>query len=98
MEEGGINFGSFDFSIDLTGQWWFLEVNTQGQFLWLENEVELGLLENFARFIVSKDDKFKGSKELNEQFSHQKFCESSIYIDNVATGNEPQEDWFYSTE
>jgi glutathione synthase/RimK-type ligase-like ATP-grasp enzyme len=35
--QAGITFGSFDFAVDsTTGKWWFLEVNEEGQFLWLD--------------------------------------------------------------
>jgi glutathione synthase/RimK-type ligase-like ATP-grasp enzyme len=32
----GIEFGSLDFAVDEDGRWWFLEVNEEGQFLWLD--------------------------------------------------------------
>ena len=35
-EKSGIVCGSFDFAIDNQDQWWFLEVNEGGQFLWLD--------------------------------------------------------------
>ncbi|HWZ44623.1 MAG TPA: hypothetical protein VNW97_14195 [Candidatus Saccharimonadales bacterium] len=31
-----ICFGSVDFAVDNNRQWWFLEINEQGQFLWLD--------------------------------------------------------------
>jgi glutathione synthase/RimK-type ligase-like ATP-grasp enzyme len=34
--EAGIEFGSLDFAVDAEGRWWFLEVNEEGQFLWLD--------------------------------------------------------------
>jgi glutathione synthase/RimK-type ligase-like ATP-grasp enzyme len=34
--EAGIEFGSLDFAVDQDGRWWFLEVNEEGQFLWLD--------------------------------------------------------------
>jgi hypothetical protein len=34
-----ICFGSVDFAVDHDGQWWFLEINEQGQFLWLTSPI-----------------------------------------------------------
>lgn len=34
-------FGAFDFAIDHTGRWWFLECNPSGQWHWLEDETGL---------------------------------------------------------
>ncbi|HEY6251793.1 MAG TPA: hypothetical protein VI685_17685 [Candidatus Angelobacter sp.] len=34
--KAGICFGSVDFAVDMDGQWWFLEINEEGQFLWLD--------------------------------------------------------------
>lgn len=31
-----LRFGALDFAVDRSGQWWFLEVNPNGQWLWLE--------------------------------------------------------------
>ena len=98
MHIAGINFGSFDFSVDSNDVWWFLEVNTQGQFLWLENEMELGLLENFSRFILSKDDQYNGMEVKDSGISHTNFCNSTYYKENVASAGEPQEQWFFSVE
>src|SRR4029078_8848432 len=36
FRKAGISFGSADFAVDQNGQWWFLEINEQGQFLWLD--------------------------------------------------------------
>jgi glutathione synthase/RimK-type ligase-like ATP-grasp enzyme len=55
-QQSGIVFGSFDFAVDHDGQWWFLEVNEQGQFLWLD-ELDPGLhvQEKFLAFLTSPD-------------------------------------------
>lgn len=34
--EARIEFGSLDFAVDREGRWWFLEINEEGQFLWLD--------------------------------------------------------------
>jgi hypothetical protein len=55
--ESGIVFGSFDFAVDADGAWWFLEVNEQGQFLWLDElNPTLHLQEKFLAFLTSRDE------------------------------------------
>ena len=36
-DRAGIVFGCFDMSVDHDNQWWFLEVNQAGQFLWIDD-------------------------------------------------------------
>jgi glutathione synthase/RimK-type ligase-like ATP-grasp enzyme len=53
-QESGIVFGSFDFAVDQAGCWWFLEVNEQGQFLWLEEFCPAAnLMRRFQAFVTS---------------------------------------------
>ncbi|OYY67556.1 MAG: hypothetical protein B7Y47_16090 [Sphingomonas sp. 28-63-12] len=48
-----IEFGAFDFIIDKAGDWFFLECNESGQFLYLEEKVpELRLLDGFCRWLI----------------------------------------------
>ncbi|MGC2637558.1 MAG: hypothetical protein WA294_10300 [Acidobacteriaceae bacterium] len=52
----GIVFGSFDFAVDRDGQWWFFEVNEQGQFLWLDDfNPDLHLMEKFLSFLTAPE-------------------------------------------
>jgi glutathione synthase/RimK-type ligase-like ATP-grasp enzyme len=54
--KAGISFGSADFAVDQNGQWWFLEINEQGQFLWLDQfNSEARTLEKFCAFITSPE-------------------------------------------
>lgn len=60
-----IAYGSFDFAVDNDGQWWFLEVNEGGQFLWLDEfNPSLHVQEKFLAFLTSPEG---SSKELLEQ-------------------------------
>ncbi|PYP91112.1 MAG: hypothetical protein DMG65_08920 [Candidatus Angelobacter sp. Gp1-AA117] len=53
-QETGICFGSLDFAVDRQGEWWFLEINEQGQFLWLDQfNPELKVQEKFCAFITA---------------------------------------------
>jgi len=52
--ETGACFGSVDFAVDRDGNWWFLEINEQGQFLWLDRLCPEGrLLEKFCAFLTA---------------------------------------------
>lgn len=54
--QAGICFGSLDFGVDAQGQWSFLEINEQGQFLWLDQfNRDLKLLEKFCAFITAPE-------------------------------------------
>jgi hypothetical protein len=53
----GVCTGSLDFAVDRNGEWWFLEINEQGQFLWLDNFCpRSGLLEKFCAFLTAHQD------------------------------------------
>jgi glutathione synthase/RimK-type ligase-like ATP-grasp enzyme len=55
-KECGICFGSLDFAVDMQGQWWFLEINEQGQFLWLDQFTpEIKINQKFCAFITSPE-------------------------------------------
>lgn len=49
MEQLGLQFGRLDFLIDQRADWWFLEVNPNGQFGWLDPDDKLGIYSEFAR-------------------------------------------------
>ena len=52
-QKAGIVFGSLDFAIDSAGKWWFLEVNEEGQFLWLDEfNPEVRIQEKFLAFLT----------------------------------------------
>ena len=53
----GLCFGSMDFCVDAQGKWWFLEINEQGQFLWLDHfNRDIRLLEKFCSFVTAPED------------------------------------------
>lgn len=47
-------FGAFDFAVDRTGTWWFLECNPSGQWYWLEPETGLPMLAAMADLLERK--------------------------------------------
>lgn len=72
MDELGICFGCFDFIVDESGEHIFIEVNEQGQFLWMEELVpELPLLEAFCEFLTSKNPEYQfAPRERLISFNH----------------------------
>lgn len=59
MAKMGIVFGSFDFIVTFDNKYIFLEVNEQGQFLWIEDyNQEFKILDIFVQFILNKSGEF----------------------------------------
>ncbi len=58
MAETGYRFGRFDF-IRKDGELWFLELNPNGQWAWLDSENEDGLISAIAEEIISEDDRHR---------------------------------------
>jgi len=54
MERTGYRFGRFDF-IRKDGELWFLELNPNGQWAWLDAKNEHGLISSIAEAIISDD-------------------------------------------
>jgi glutathione synthase/RimK-type ligase-like ATP-grasp enzyme len=64
--EAGIEFGSFDFAVDPDGAWWFLEVNEEGQFLWLDEfNPALRVQEKFLAFLTLPKGASRKEKRLS---------------------------------
>ncbi len=59
MRKMGLVFGSLDFVVSTDNDYIFLEINEQGQFLWLEEyNTELKMLDIFVNFLLSKSCQF----------------------------------------
>jgi len=56
MKKLNLVFGCFDFIVDTDGNYVFLEVNQQGQFLFLERYVDIPLLDAFTEFLIHGTD------------------------------------------
>lgn len=48
MGELGLHYGRIDFLVDSDGKWWFLEINPNGQFAWLDPINEHGICSAIA--------------------------------------------------
>lgn len=63
MKQLGIVFGCFDFIVTPDDDIYFLEVNQQGQFLWIEDLLpEVRMLDMFVHFVMNKSVDFKWKK------------------------------------
>jgi len=52
----GVCFGSLDFAVDANGAWWFLEINEQGQFLWIDQfHPQARLQQKFCAFLTAPE-------------------------------------------
>lgn len=84
-----IAYGSFDFAVDSSGQWWFLEVNEGGQFLWLDDfNADLHVQEKFLAFLTSPAE---SSKQRLEE-GQSRFPSWKDYLDSPAKEAQPPED------
>jgi glutathione synthase/RimK-type ligase-like ATP-grasp enzyme len=55
-QKTGVCFGSVDFAVDANGAWWFLEINEQGQFLWIDQfNPAAALQQRFCAFLTAPE-------------------------------------------
>jgi hypothetical protein len=52
-KRAGLQFGAYDFIISDTGELIFLECNPSGQWLWLEDKLDLPIAEHHARLLLN---------------------------------------------
>lgn len=65
----GVCTGSLDFAVDRNGEWWFLEINEQGQFLWLDDFCPGSrLLEKFCAFLTTPQGSSQSLEERQDIF------------------------------
>jgi hypothetical protein len=68
-QKAQICFGSVDFAVDKDGHWWFLEINEQGQFLWLDQfNAQARTLEKFCAFITAPEGSAQPLEERERLF------------------------------
>jgi len=59
MRQMGLVFGSLDFVVSTDNEYIFLEINEQGQFLWIEDyNPEIKMLDIFVNFLVGQSIQF----------------------------------------
>ncbi len=64
MQKFGIVFGCFDFIVTPEGEYYFLEINEQGQFLWIENvNPDFKMLDIFTEFVLNGKNYFSWNQK-----------------------------------
>jgi glutathione synthase/RimK-type ligase-like ATP-grasp enzyme len=84
MRKFGIVFGCFDFIVSPAGEYYFLEINEQGQFLWIEDvNPEIKILDAFTEFLISGSDNFTWKKK-STTVSLQNYFNSMLKAKEIA--------------
>jgi glutathione synthase/RimK-type ligase-like ATP-grasp enzyme len=64
MRKLDLSFGCFDFIVTPGGDYYFLEVNQMGQFLWIEELCpQIQMLDTFTNFLIAKSLHFDGNDQ-----------------------------------
>ena len=53
MRQLDLEYGALDFIVAKNGEWYFLEINTMGQWLWIEDLTELPISDEIVCFLTS---------------------------------------------
>lgn len=52
INEYGLRFATADLAVDADGVWWFLEINPNGQWAWLEDQTDVDLTGRLVRILA----------------------------------------------
>lgn len=55
MEQMNLNYGALDFIVDENDKWWFLEINSTGQYGWIEALTGLRITDALYKFVTSNN-------------------------------------------
>jgi hypothetical protein len=96
----GVCFGSLDFGVDAQGKWWFLEINEEGQFLWIDQfNRDARLLEKFCAFVTAPQGSTLPLESRQDLFPSLAEYEELLKDEKVPPVGRPrQEDPFLSME
>ena len=53
MKHLKLNFAALDFAVDINDHYWFLEINSEGNWLWMEEELNLPISSSIAHHLLS---------------------------------------------
>lgn len=53
MKKLNLSYGALDFIVDENDQWWFLEINPSGQYLWIEDLTGMKITLSIKKFLTS---------------------------------------------
>ncbi len=96
----GVCFGSLDFGVDAQGQWWFLEINEQGQFLWIDQfNPASKLMGKFCAFVTAPEGSTEPLEAREDLFPTLQEYEELLKREEVPPPARPHsEDPFLSIE
>lgn len=78
MHKMGLVFGTLDFIVNENDEYIFLEVNEQGQFLWIEDlNPDLKMLDVFIHFLVDASKPYKWDPK-NTQHTLEKYEQQMV--------------------
>jgi hypothetical protein len=101
MDETGIVFGCFDMIATPENEFVFIEVNEQGQFLWVEEGADdFPTLDCFAQFLIAKDANFqysRASKKVSLS-DYYEFLKSNPRVDSGIDQIDPNFDNYFIEE
>lgn len=85
MKTMNLEFGCLDFIVTNDGDYIFIEVNEQGQFLWIEDyNPDIPMLDIFVNFIINKSRKFEWDPEkINHTVSQYSHDTNEIIMRNM---------------
>ena len=52
MRDFELKFGAFDFIVNKSDEWIFLEINPNGQWLWLEKILDIPISECIFKYLI----------------------------------------------
>lgn len=52
MEDFDLKFGAFDFIVNKSDEWIFLEINPNGQWLWLEKALDIPISQHIIQYLI----------------------------------------------
>lgn len=98
--QSGLCFGSLDFGVDAQGQWWFLEINEQGQFLWLDQfNRSVKIMGKFCAFITAPEGSTAPLEDREDLFPSLQEYEDLLAQGQVPpTARQHKDDPFLSVE
>lgn len=92
MKIFGLRFGCFDFIVTPDNEYYFLEVNEQGQFLWIESlNPEIKMLDIFTEYLLAAKDNYTWERRSDsvslEDFSFDaKIVMSQAVAEHISPG------------
>lgn len=55
----GLSYGALDFIVTPSGEWYFLEINSTGQWLWIEDLTSLSISDSIVDWLVTKQQEIQ---------------------------------------